>query len=156
MRRVTVEPHPLHVFPTTSSPGRLDSCTRDRCLGTALVQESRRAQALVAFRRFVLIAPIEEAQWSRRSPRMAVRHEPRRWSQRGQLTLTPLSEHHHGSTVKSAVIPAYRWSFTWQWNIHVPGSSGTMSAVSMLIGRSSTMSIRIPMYSTVCPCQCGV
>jgi hypothetical protein len=48
------------------------------------------------------------------------------------------------------------WSFTWQWKSHVPGSSGTMSAIFKLIGSNSATSVRMPLISTVLPCQCGV
>src|SRR5947209_1931270 len=48
-------------------------------------------------------------------------------------------------------MPARMWSATWQWNSQVPGSSGSMSATTMLAGRSDTTSVRIPAAVTTFP-----
>src|SRR5262245_38824261 len=48
------------------------------------------------------------------------------------------------------------WSLTWQWNIQMPGSSGTMSATTAVAGKRLTVSTRCPPTVTVFPCQCGV
>ena len=62
----------------------------------------------------------------------------------------------YGSTLYSADIPASMWSSMWQWNIHVPGLSGTISTVTICAGRSETTSVRFPSCNTTLPCQCGV
>jgi len=62
----------------------------------------------------------------------------------------------YGSTLYSVTIPASMWSSMWQWNIHIPGLSGTMSTVSICACISGTTSVRLPLCNTTLPCQCGV
>ena len=50
----------------------------------------------------------------------------------------------YGVTENVVIMPASRWSFTWQWNNHVPGLSGTMSNTFILAGKISRTSVRIP------------
>ena len=55
-----------------------------------------------------------------------------------------------------AVMPASMCSSTWQWNIHIPTLSGTISAVTNCAGSKEKMSVRCPPIETTFPCQCGV
>jgi len=48
----------------------------------------------------------------------------------------------HGSTSYRVSMPACWWSSTWQWKIHSPGASGTMSAVSIEAGNIENTSVR--------------
>src|ERR1035438_6096140 len=59
----------------------------------------------------------------------------------------------YGSTLYSAIMPACMCSSKWQWYIQVPGSSGTMSTVSIWAGPMKITSVRLPASSTTLPCQ---
>ena len=62
----------------------------------------------------------------------------------------------YGKTTYRIAIPPRLWKERWQWNSHMPASSGTMSAVTICIGAINVTSVRIWLMTTVFPCQCGV
>jgi len=59
----------------------------------------------------------------------------------------------YGSTLYSAIMPDRMCSSKWQWYIQVPGSSGTMSTVSICAEAMKITSVRLPPSSTTLPCQ---
>ena len=48
-----------------------------------------------------------------------------------------------GFTLYSACMPPFKCPLTWQWNSHVPGLSGTMSATIIPIVWSAATSVRM-------------
>jgi hypothetical protein len=48
-----------------------------------------------------------------------------------------------GSTWKRVRMPAEKWPGMWQWRSQIPGLSGIMSAIALIMGVSMIMSVRM-------------